>query len=59
MLLQNKTGDAFMSKTNKIQINQYFCNAIMSMALTFKMLSLWTKLMTLLTYKVNKHLVIF
>ena len=44
MLLQNKTGNAIMSKAIKIQINQYFCNVITSMASTFKMLSLYTKI---------------
>ena len=44
MLLQNKTGNAIMLKAIKIQIKQYFCNVITSMALTFKMLSLFTKI---------------
>ena len=44
ILLQNKTSDAIMSKAIKIQINQYFCNVITSMAFTFKMLSLYTKI---------------
>ena len=43
-VIQNKTCDKTYVKTIKIQITQYFCNAITSMASAFKMLSLYMKI---------------